>query len=83
MKYIIAFVGLILILLSTYLWVYNKGIKQGVIQYKHSKNMQLTLDCAYRFGLVDGERLGYWEGLVYGKQMCDKQNKKIRHHKGK
>jgi hypothetical protein len=83
MKTTIAFVGLTLVLLSSYLYVYNRGLVDGKYKYQHSHNLQLTLDCAYSYGLQDGEALGYYEGLIYGKQMCDKQNKKIRYLKHK
>ena len=85
MKTTIALIGLILILVSTHLWIYARGLKDGKIGYQHSYNMQLTLDCAYNYGLKDGEVLGYYEGLVYGKQRCmDELKKKHLHpHKGK
>jgi hypothetical protein len=83
MKTTIALVGLVLVLLSANLWVYNKGLVDGKIRYQHSRNMQLTLECAYSYGQQDGEALGYFEGLTYGKQMCLKPNRKIRHHRVK
>jgi len=80
MKTAIALIGLILVLLSTHLYLYNRGLTDGKIKYQRSHNMQLTLDCAYNYGLKDGEALGYYEGLTYGKQLCLKELKvKAKH----
>jgi len=83
MKTAIALIGLILVLLSTNLYLYNRGLMDGKIRYQHSHNMQLTLDCMYKFGLHDGEALGYYEGVVYGKQLCTQELKKHKHTKKK
>jgi len=77
MKIKIAFVGLVLVLLSSNLWVYNKGLVTGKINYQRSKNMQLTLDAAYKYGVWDGEQFGYVEGLLYGQQNCKNTFKKL------
>ena len=82
MKIKLAFVGLVLVLLSTHLWVYSRGLVDGKVNYQHSKNLKLTLDCAYNFGLHDGEALGYYEGLVYGKQLCQQELKKKHTKRG-
>jgi hypothetical protein len=80
MKTVIALIGLILVLLSTHLWIYSRGLTDGKVNYQHSRNMQLTLDSAYNFGLKDGEALGYYEGFLYGQQICLKESKvKAKH----
>lgn len=53
MKKIFYFVELILILLSTYFYVYVQGLKAGEINYKHSHRMYLALNSAYNFGYGD------------------------------
>jgi hypothetical protein len=85
MKTAIALLGLVLVLLSTHLYVYSRGLVDGKSRYQNSYNMQLTLDSAYNFGLKDGEALGYYEGLIYGKQRCldELKKKHLLPHKGK
>jgi hypothetical protein len=81
MKIKIAFIGLVLVLLSTHLWVYSRGLVDGKVNYQHSKNLKLTLDCAYSYGLWDGERLGYYEGRYYEKLQCIQELAKQKHTK--
>lgn len=73
MNKLISFLGLILVLLATHLYIYGKGLTDGKIKYQHSKNMQLTLDSAYRYGLFDGRIVGYISGYDQGAADCKKE----------
>jgi hypothetical protein len=68
MNKLIAFVGLVLVLLATHLYIYGSGLTDGKVRYQHSRNFQLTLDSMYRFGLKDGEDSGYFKGYVNGEK---------------
>ena len=83
MKTVIAFVGLILVLLSTHIWIYSRGLVDGKVNYQRSRNMRFTLDSAYAFGLKDGEKVGYYEGFLYGQQICLKESKVKAKHAAK
>ena len=79
MKFTIAFIGLILILLSTHLFVYLGGRIDGKANYRHSKNFQMTLDSQYHFGFDDGELDGYLLGYVKGRNDCKANFLKLSH----
>jgi len=79
MKTAIALIGLILVLLSTHLWIYARGLKDGKINYQHSHNLQLTLDSAYNYGLIDGEEIGFHNGYVKGAEDCKSNFLKLSH----
>ena len=73
MNKLISFIGLVLVFLSTYLYIYNKGLVNGKLRYQHSKNFQLTLDSAYRYGVFDGKIIGYISGYDKGGADCKKE----------
>ena len=79
MKIKIGFIGLTLVLLSTHLLIYSRGMIDGKVQYQHSKNLQLTLDSAYRFGLNDGRVEGFFNGYNRGAEDCKANFLKLSH----
>lgn len=46
-------IGAILLGIGLGLFIYHKGFRAGWNGYKNSRNMQLALDAAYRYGLYD------------------------------
>lgn len=52
-RYIKAMFLLAPILFPLFLYVYMKGMEDGVTRYKHSKQFEMTLQSMYRFGLTD------------------------------
>lgn len=55
---------LIITLFGDEIYLYNKGIHDGVARYKRSQEFQLTLKSAYHFGYMDGRdgTKESWEG---------------------
>lgn len=79
MKNTLAFFGLILILISTHLFVYEHGRIDGVYNYKHGKSMMMTLGSMYHFGLIDGEETGFMHGYLKGEEDCKTNFLKLSH----
>lgn len=45
-----------LVFLTMGFYLFRKGEVTGVVKYKRSKNFQMTLDAAYRYGYDDGSK---------------------------
>ena len=50
-RWIYLYILVIFVLSGAYL--FHKGMEFGVYKYKHSRNFEMTLDSAYRYGLHD------------------------------
>lgn len=79
MKNKLAFVGLVLILISSNIYLYEHGRIDGKRNYQRSRNFQLTLDSQYNFGVMDGEESGYYKGYNRGAEDCKAQFLKLSH----
>lgn len=55
MKTLFAYFYVFLVFLLVGSYLFCKGEVVGVEKYKHSKNFQMTLESAYRFGYLDGK----------------------------
>lgn len=55
MRLILCFIGLVLILLSTHLYVYTRGMADGEARYKRGTKMYLALKSAYKMGYSDAK----------------------------
>ena len=54
-KNILLLLGTTLLILSSYGYVYNKGLKDGEWNYKQSHRMYLALKSAYHYGYMDAK----------------------------
>lgn len=52
MKYFIVLL-VVLIVFSTHIYIYNKGLVDGEQNYKHSNRIYFALKSAYHYGYMD------------------------------